>query len=599
MRFLSTLVASTLGTLLAFGAVVLFFLFFFFALALSSDQEPAVRPGSVLVLELDGPIPERVTDDPFARAFGGVPAYDLRDVKMALRKAAADDRIDAVLLRAHGVQAPWGTLQEIRDELATFKASGKPLIASSSEYYASEQDYFLNSTADSVFAAPEGFFEFNGFTTQIAFFQDALEKLDIDVQVVRAGAYKGAVEPFTRNNLSPENREQLSELLDATNSTFMQAVAESRDLTVDALNRIATEAATLTAKGAYEAALIDGLLYDDEVFDVIKRRLGAAETEDLPTINLRNYARVSPSRAGLESGDDGEIAIVYAEGTIVSGETEDLYSTAPSIGSETFAEAMQVARDSDRTDAVVVRVNSPGGSAAASDAMWRAIERTAREKPVVVSMGGTAASGGYWISTAADTIVADPLTITGSIGVFSVFFNTGDFFENKLGVTFDGVETSPYADLFTGVTEFTDEERALLAQFVNETYDTFLEKVAASRDLSVDEVDAIAQGRVWTGARAQEIGLVDVLGGLDRAIEIAAERAGLEADTYRVRTLPRPKTFFERLNEALYTQAAQTWQQLTTTPLERRLLDQQRFLREMARNHGTTQARLPFSIEVR
>lgn len=599
MRFLSTLLASALGTLLAFGVVLLFLLFFFFAFALSADPEPPVSPGSVLTLDLSGSIPERVTRDPFAQAFTDQPRYDLRDVKQSLRKAAADTRIDAVLLRSHGVTAPWAVLQEIRRELETFKASGKPLIASTGEYYSSEQDYFLNSVADSVFAAPEGFFEFNGFATQVAFFQNTLDQLEIDVQVVRAGDYKSAVEPFTRDDLSPENREQLSALLDTTSNTFMRAVADSRGLSMNALNRIASEAATLTARGAYEANLIDGLLYEDEVRNVINRRLNLDEDEELSTITLANYARVSPSSAGLELGEEGEIAVVYAEGQIVTGDTDNMFGSSPMIGSETFTEAMQTARESDRTDAVVVRINSPGGSASASDAMWRAMELTAQQKPVIVSMGGTAASGGYWMATAADSIVADPLTITGSIGVFGVFFDASGLFESKLGVTFDGVQTSPYADIFTGLTDFSAEERALLERFIDETYRTFLEKVAASRNKSVEEVQEIAQGRVWSGNTAYDIGLVDVLGGLDTAIEIAASRAGLDEGTYRVRTLPRPKTFIERFNESLYAQATSAWQSLTLSSFERHLIEQQRTLHDLVRTHGSAQARLPYAIDVR
>jgi protease-4 len=599
MRFLSTLLASALGTLLAFGVVLLFLFFFFFAFALSADPEPPVSPGSVLTLDLSGPIPERVTRDPFAQAFTDQPSYDLHDVKQSLRKAAADTRIDAVLIRAHGVTAPWAVLQEIRHELETFKASGKPLIASTGEYYSGEQDYFLNSAADSVFAAPEGFFEFNGFATQVAFFQNTLDQLEIDVQVVRAGDYKSAVEPFTREDLSAENREQLSALLDTTSNTFMRAVANSRGLSMDALNRIASEAATLTARGAYEANLIDGLLYEDEVRNVINRRLNLNEDEELSTITLANYARVSPSSAGLELGDEGEVAVVYAEGQIVTGDTDNMFGSSPMIGSETFTEAMQTARESDRTDAVVVRINSPGGSASASDAMWRAMELTAQQKPVIVSMGGTAASGGYWMATAADSIVADPLTITGSIGVFGVFFDASGLFESKLGVTFDGVQTSPYADIFTGLTDFSAEERALLERFIDETYRTFLEKVAASRNKSVEEVQEIAQGRVWSGNTAYDIGLVDVLGGLDTAIEIAASRAGLDEGTYRVRTLPRPKTFIERFNESLYAQATSAWQSLTLSSFERHLIEQQRTLHDLVRTHGSAQARLPYAIDVR
>jgi protease-4 len=230
--------------------------------------------------------------------------------------------------------------------------------------------------------------------------------------------------------------------------------------------------------------------------------------------------------------------------------------------------------------------------------MWRAIKLTAQEKPVIVSMGGVAASGGYWIATAADAIVADPLTITGSIGVFGVFFDASGLFENKLGVTFDGVQTSPYADIFTGLTAFSDEERALLERFIDETYQTFLRKVSESRNLSVDDVQEIAQGRVWTGVAAEDVGLVDALGGLETAIEMAAERAGLAEGTYRIRTLPRPKTFLERFNESLYAQASSAWQSLALSPFEQHLIDQQRTLRDFVRTHGTTQARLPYTINI-
>ena len=599
MRFLSTLFASALGTLLAFGVVLLLLLFFFFAFALSADPEPPVAPGSVLVMNLNGPIAERVADDPFAQAFGGQQANDLRDIKEALRKATADTRIDAVLLRAHGVSASWGVLQEIHRELLTFKESGKPLIATSDEYYSSERDYFLNSTADSVFAAAEGFFEFNGFATEVAFFVNTLEKLDVDAQVIRAGAYKSAVEPFLRDDLSPENEEQLSALLDTTNNTFMRAVAASRGQSEADLQRLADEAATLTAGDALEAGLVDALLFEDEVMDAVRDRLDLSPDASLPTVSLKDYARVSPSSAGLSAGSEGEVAVVYAEGQIVTGDTDETFGSNNMLGSENFAEAMETARTSDATDAVVVRINSPGGSASASDAMWRAIEITAQEKPVIVSMGGVAASGGYWMATAADSIVADPLTVTGSIGVLGVFFDASGFFENKLGVTFDGVQTSPYADMFTGLTAFSDEERALLERFIDQTYQAFLEKVADGRNMSVEDVQKIAQGRVWAGSAAQAVGLVDVLGGLDTAVEIAAERAGLAEDTYRIRTLPRPRTFFERFNEALTAQAATAWQQLILSPFERNLIEQQRVLRDFARDHGTAQARLPFAIDIK
>jgi protease-4 len=599
MRFLSTLLASALGTLLAFGIVLLLLFFFLFAFSLAADPEPPVSAGSVLTLDLSGPIMERVADDPFVRAFGDESANDLRDIKQALRKAAVDTRIDAVLVRAHGVSASWAVLQEIHGELLAFKESGKPLLASTGEYYSGERDYFLNSTADSVFAAPEGFFEFNGFATEVAFFVNALDKLDVDAQVIRAGAYKSAVEPFIRDDLSPENEEQLRALLDTTSSTFMRAVAAQRGQSAATLQRIASESATLTAHSAHEAGLIDALLYEDEVMATLKERLGLSADDSLPVVSLRDYARVSASNAGLETGSEGNIAVVYAEGQIVAGDPDDMFGSSSMLGSETFDEAMEIARESDEIDAVVVRINSPGGSASASDAMWRAIKLTTQEKPVIVSMGGVAASGGYWLATAADSIVADPLTITGSIGVFGVFFDASGLLENKLGITFDGVETSPYADIFTGLTAFSDEERALLERFIDETYQTFLRKVSESRNLSVDEVQEIAQGRVWTGSAAEDVGLVDALGGLETAIQMAAEQAGLAEGTYRIRTLPRLETFFERLNESLYAQASSAWQSLTFSPFEQRLIDQQRVLRDLVRTHGSAQARLPYAIDIR
>lgn len=595
MRFFSTLVASVLGSLIALGFVIFLGFLFLMALAATSETAPMVRAGSVLVVNLSGAIPEQVSHDSFNQAFSGEPAFDLYDVKGALQKAAADDRIDGVWLQLHGVLADWATLQEIRAALVAFKASGKPLIASSGEYTMAEDEYFLASAADSVFASPEAFFEFNGLYLEVTYFQGLLEKLDVEPQIVRAGKFKAAVEPLLRDDLSDENEEQLAALLASQNSVFLDAIAESRGRAATDVQRLTEDPAFITATEAYDAGLLDGLLFEDQVEAIFKKRLGREEDDGLRQVSIASYVRVPASEAGIETGHEGEIAVVYAVGTIMSGSS----SGSGVVGSATFNKAMQEARENDRVNAVVLRINSPGGSAAASDAMWREIALTADEKPVVVSMGDLAASGGYWIATAADTIVANPQTLTGSIGVFGVLFNLGPMLDNKLGITTDNVRTSAYADMFSGMRALSEPEHALLQHAIETTYQQFLQKVAESRRLDVAAVDAIAQGRIWTGQQALDLGLVDVLGDLDTAIEIAAERAGLDEGTYRTRRLPRPKTFMEEVNEALSARVAQTWHGLRATPAERALVRQVRLLEEFIEMHGTVQARLPMEISIR
>lgn len=592
MRFLSTLLASILGTLVALGLVFFFGLILLLGLASAAEEEPEVRAGSVLTMTLSGPIPEQVSGDTFMQTFADEPSYDLRDVTLALRKAAADDRIEGIWLELQGVEASWATLQALRRELIAFKDSGKPLYASGGEYAMDEANYFLASAADSVFADPEAFFEFNGFALDIVFFKALLDKLGVEPQIVRAGTFKSAVEPFMREDLSEANEEQLTALLESQNRLFMEAVAESRRREPGEFQRIAEEEAVITATQAHELGLIDALLYEDEVIEVIAARLGLEDDEPLEETFLEDYVKVPLHAAGLDQDGDAEIAVVYAVGTIVTGE-----SSEGTVGSKTFTDAMREAEDDEDVQAIVVRINSPGGSAVASDAMWREIALS--EKPVVVSMGDYAASGGYWIATAAPTLVAEPLTLTGSIGVFSVFFDAGDFFEDKLGITFDGVQSSPYADMFSGVEPLSDAERALLQRATDETYALFLDRVAESRGLNVAQVDSIGQGRVWTGEQAFKLDLIDRLGSLDDAIAIAAREAGLDEGDYRIRALPRPRTFFEALEHAMGAQATQVWQRLGASPAERAYLRYARLFDDLVAMQGSAQARLPVDIRIR
>ncbi len=601
MRFLSTLLAATIGTLLALGMVFGIIMLFIAALAASSDGVPDVENGSVLVVEFSGAIPEISSSDPLMDALspGGL---DLRSILLSLEKAAADERISALLLEMKGVDASWGTLQEIRDGLVRFRASGKPIYAASDDYSMTETDYFLASAADSVFAGSQSFFEFNGFYLNVEFYKGLLDKLNVEPQIIRAGRFKSAVEPFIRQDLSAENREQLSAFLSDINGVFLKQIAESRHTSPEALQQLTEESAVITAPGALAAGLIDGLLYRDQVEDVIKRRLGLERDDDLETVEVKKYDRVPEKEAGVKTGSDGEIAVVYAVGSIVSGKSDNTpnpFMGSEQVGAETFTAAMTQARESDRVKSIVLRINSPGGSASASDVMWREIKRTAEQKPVIVSMGDLAASGGYWIATAGDTIVADPLTITGSIGVFALLMNVGDLFSDKLGITFDAVRTSPYADMLSGVRPLSPAEQALMQRWVDQTYQDFLQKVAESRGLETALVDSVGQGRIWTGLQARRLGLVDVLGGLDTAVKIAAERAGLEAGSYRIRILPRPKTFIEQLSESLNTQAIGVWQRFTESPIERRLREHVQVLQRLVDDHAEIQARLPVTVSVR
>jgi len=600
MRFLSTLTASVLGTLIAFGLVVFFLFFFLFAVSLSADTTPSVQPGSVLTVPIEGAIPERTADDPFQQAFGGAPSYDLHDLQTALRNAARDDRIEAVWLRMKGTSAQWGTLQEVRQAVEQVTQSGKPVVASGADFGMSEKDYFVASAADSVFVGPQSTFEYNGFATILAFFQNAFNEVGVEIEVVRAGKYKSAAETLVRSDLSDANREQLQALLTTTNDQFAEAVAEDRSVSASALQSMASDAPLLKASAAMDAGLLDGIRYEDEVREVIRGFNQVPSNADLSTVNVSTYKRVPATSAGVAYTGTGTVDIVYAQGNIVPGDPDEspFGSGQQVLGSQSLIDAMETARTSASTKAVVLRINSPGGSASASEAMWRAVRKTADEKPVIVSMGDVAASGGYYIAAGADTIMANPTTITGSIGVIGVVPNAEGLFEDELGVTFDGVRTSPYADMYSPTRPLASGERRLIGNYIDETYQTFLQRVATARGMDTSAVHDVAQGRVWSGRDAREVGLVDTLGTLRDAVAMAGQAGGLGDGPYRTRVLPRPKTFFQRLNERFATQATQLWQSMAATPLERKLWRHKRVLDRLVGRDGTIQTRLPVTPRI-
>lgn len=601
MRFFPTLIASIIGTLLGFAVLFLIGLALLIGFSATADQSPSVQPNTVLDVRISGPVPERTSDDPLVRLIQQDRVLDLRNFRSSLDVAAADDRISMIWFQPRGVGASWATLQEMRTELVDFKESGKEIVAFAGPNGFSEKDYFLASAADEIYAPPASDFELNGFALSVSFYSDLLDRLDVDAQAFRAGQYKSAVEPFTRTDMSEPNRRQFRALVEDQSSTFFSTVAEARGLSADDLVTRSRENPVYSARQARDAGLIDSLLYESEVRTLIKARTDQPEDDDLTTIEVGRYSHVPASSVGRAPTGNAEIAVVYAEGTIVAGESRDSPGapTGPStLGSETFEEAVDEALDDENVRGIVIRIDSPGGSATASDAMWHVVRRAAEEKPVIVSMGSTAASGGYYISAPADSIVADPLTVTGSIGVFGVLVDASGLFENHLGVTFDDVQTSPYADMFSGLRPLRPAEEERVQAYVDTTYATFLRRVADGRDMAVSEIDSVARGRIWTGRQALEQGLVDVLGNLDDAVTLAAERSGLDEGSYSVTVLPRPEPIAERLSRAFQVRAADLWFDWTAEPTDRRLRRHLEALRSLEQMHARAQARMPYRVRI-
>ncbi len=597
-RFLFALTAGFLGSLLALF-VAAFFGLSLFALVLGGDAAPAVEDGSVLRLDLAGPLPEEAPFDPLGALLG---TFDLTllDVTDALEKAAADDRIDAVWLRPDGVDASWATLSEVRRALEAYRASGKPLWASSGPDGFDEAAYYLASVADSVFSPPEAGFELNGFYLAAPFFAGTLDKLGIEAQVVRAGTYKSAAEVFTNRQFSPPNREQYADLLDGTSDLFLSTVADARGLSAEALQAAIDAGGLYHAEDARDAGLVDVLAYEAEVLDFILDATGQQADEDLRSVWLEDYAYVPRAAAGLDLGDpDHVIAVVYAVGQIVPGESVS-DGNGVFLGSDTFTDVMREATLDEEVRALVVRVDSPGGSATASDAMWHAVAEAAETVPVVVSMASVAASGGYYLAAPADAIVADANTVTGSIGVISLLFDATEFLNDRLGVTLDVLQTGPTAGLYSLGEPLDAQERAVLERTTERIYDTFVRRVADGRGLPEDSVRVLGGGRVYTGTDALAVGLVDALGGLDDAIALAAEQAELDADGYQLWFLPPEKSLFDQFGDAFGVQAASLLARLRPpSPAERLFHRQAGLLRDAVGLHATPQTRLLTDVRVR
>jgi signal peptide peptidase SppA, 67K type len=554
--------------------------------SMTADKETVVSDNSLLHIDLQHQITERTIPDPFEEldvpGFTTTKSFGLNDILKGIEGAKNDNRIKGIYLDLSAVSASFATLQEIRDALLDFKTSGKFIVAYSEGY--TQRAYYLASTADKVYVNPEGTIDFRGLASQTPFIKGTLDKLGVEMQVVKVGTFKSAVEPFILDRMSEANRQQVTSFLGSIYDHFVNQIGTSRGIPADSLRAIADNFLVKTADDAVTYGLADGKRYKDELLGELKDSLDIDPDKDLNAVALTKY---KPSRQSNRTSVRDRIAVVYAVGDIVSGEGGD-----DMIGSERISRELRKVRRDDKVKGVVFRINSPGGSALASDVIWREVDLLRKEKPVIVSMGDVAASGGYYIAAAADSIFAQPNTITGSIGVFGVIPNMQGLMNEKLGITFDEVKTGKYADFLSNVDRpLTVDERNILQMEVNRIYDTFLQRVADGRHLSKEEVDSIGQGRVWSGQQAVDNGLVDRLGSLEDAIAAAARKAGLE--DYRLVTYPAIKNPFESL-------LGGSTDRISTWFAQRELGDQYKYYEQVksALRQRGIQARLPLTFDI-
>ncbi|MBL7924579.1 MAG: signal peptide peptidase SppA [Bacteroidia bacterium] len=550
-QFIKIFFASMLGFI--FGLIVLFFLLVFILSAMVSsigNEEVKIADGSILHINLDYPIRERTSKNPFDsfsfNTFETSLHPGLNDILKSIRHAAKDEKVKGIYLDITSFQGGLASVNEIRDALLDFKTSGKFIYAFADTY--TQGAYYLASSADKIYLNPEGQVVLNGLATEMMFFKGTLEKLEIEPQVIRHGKYKSAVEPFLLEKMSDENRAQISAFVDPIWQHLSSEICRSRKIERESFKLLVDSFKVRTAKDALTLKLVDKLAYYDEFMADVNRKIGNKENEKLPLVSIGRYSKAPAPKTEGEKFSMQKIAIVYAVGAIGNGDGNE-----ESIGSDRLAAAIRKARNDDKVKAIVMRVNSPGGDALASEEIWREVTLARKEKPFVVSMGDLAASGGYYISCAADAIVAQPNTLTGSIGVFGLLFNAEKMLKNKLGITTDVYKTNPYTDMGTITRSLSSQESLILQQEVDRIYDVFTRRVAEGRKLNQAQVDSIGQGRVWSGNNAIQIGLVDTLGGLETAINIAAQKAGIKE--YRTIQLPEQKDPFQTILEDFATEA--------------------------------------------
>ncbi len=552
-QFFKFMLASFTGTIL----VIILILGFFAGMvasviSMSEEHETTITPHHVLHITWNTPIMDRGSKNPFEgfdfTTFESKKPVGLNDIIKNLEKAKNDPNIDGIFLDMEDVKAGIATLGEIRDKLLDFKKSGKFIISYANGY--TQSAYYLASLSDEIYLNPKGMVMFKGLNAQIMFMKELLDKLDIEIQIIRGpdNKYKSAVEPLMLEKMSDANRKQMQELLDGIWGKMLAGLSESRNISIDDLNKIADNLDVTEAQNAVKYHFVDGLKYRDEVIEILKEKTGVEKDKKLAYIDFGKYTHVKPA-VKKKKLSRNQIAVIYALGDIKQGK-----GAPGTIGSVTLAKAIEKARKNKRVKAIVMRVNSPGGDALASDVIRREVELARKEKPFIVSMGDVAASGGYWISTNADFIFAQPVTITGSIGVFGIIPNFKGLMNNKLGITFDKVMTNKNSDFIDVMEPMNDLQKARLNASIIDIYNQFVKLVASTRNLDEEYVDSIAKGRVWTGEAGLKIGLVDSLGGLQNAIDYAAMKANI-GDNYIISEYPKRKEFLQQLIEELNDEA--------------------------------------------
>lgn len=583
-QFFKFMFASMLGFILA-GIILIFILVAVVSNLASSKSESAISENAVLEITFKSPVTERTAENPFENFnfdnFETTTGLGLNDIVKNIKKAEGDSKVKGIFLNLSNIDAGIATIEEIRQAILDFRNTRKFVYAYSEGY--SQGAYYLATAADKIFVHPQGSVDWHGLGAQLSFYKGTLEKLEVEPQVIRHGKFKSAVEPYILDKMSDENREQTRQFVGSIWNYVVKNVASQRKKSVSEIQLMADSLTGLDANNALSSGMVDEICYYDEMLSRLKRITGTDTDKDINFVGLKKYDRAPGKSFELSAK---KIAVIYAVGEINSGKGND-----NSIGSETTAKAIRDAAKDSSIKAIVLRVNSPGGSALASDVIWREVVMAKKLKPVIASMGDVAASGGYYISCGADAIVAQPNTITGSIGVFGLLFNAQKLFNNKLGITFDTLNTGAHAGLGSIQRPLTVEEKNIVQREVEKIYDTFLTRVSEGRNIAKADVDSIAQGRVWSGVDAKKLKLIDEFGNLNTAITLAAKKAKL--DKFRTISLPEQKDFLRQIMDEQEEENA-------SVLLKTALGDQYNLYRELKSLLTTNgiQARMPYSISI-
>ena len=589
--FLKFTLATMTGIILSSIVLFIISMVTLFGIMSASDTETIVKKNSVMMLDLNGTLVERTQEDPLgilSQLFGDESnTYGLDDILSSIQKAKENENIKGIYLQASSLGTSYASLQEIRNALLDFKESGKFVIAYADSY--TQGLYYLSSAADKVLLNPKGMIEWRGIASAPLFYKDLLQKIGVEMQVFKVGTYKSAVEPFIATEMSPANREQVTAFITSIWGQVTEGVSASRNIPVDSLNVYADRMLMFyPSEESVKCGLADTLIYRNDVRNYLKKLVEIDEDDNLPIVGLSDMMNVKKNVPKDKSGN-----IVCR--LLLEKKKTDYQSSATSedgiVGSKVIRDLRKLKDDND-VKAVVLRVNSPGGSAFASEQIWHAVKELKTKKPVIVSMGDYAASGGYYISCVADTIVAEPTTLTGSIGIFGIIPNVKGL-TDKIGLSYDVVKTNKYADFGNIMRPFNEDERSLLQMMITEGYDTFVSRCAEGRHMTKEAIEKIAEGRVWTGETAKKLGLVDELGGIDKALDIAVAKAGIEG--YTVISYPAKQDFFSSLLDTKPTNYVES--QLLKSKLGE--FYQQFGLLKNLQEQSMIQARIPFELNIK